>query len=141
MEYFVGAVLAIAVAALAAAVGLDHGRVFYPTVLIVVATYYVLFAVMGASFRVLLIEIAIAIAFLLLAIVGFKKTLWLVATALIGHGVFDALHGFVVENPGVPQWWPGFCLAFDGVAGVWLALRILTRSLKPNDSVRAALPR
>jgi hypothetical protein len=28
------------------------------------------------------------------------------------------------ELPGVPQWWSGFCLAFDGVLGARLAVRL-----------------
>ena len=109
MEYLIGVVLGLTVAGSAAVIGLDRGRVFYPTVLMVTATYYVLFAVMGASGRVLAIEIAVATGFLFLAILGFKKNLWLVVAAFVGHGVFDLVHRFVVENPGVPYWWPGFC--------------------------------
>jgi hypothetical protein len=41
---------------------------FYPTVMIVIASYYVLFAAMRASRRTLVIEIAIASAFLLVAV-------------------------------------------------------------------------
>ena len=54
--------------------------------------------------------------------------MWIVVAGLAGHGIFDALHGYLVENPGVPAWWPAFCLAFDlGAAGslAWLSrLRI-----------------
>jgi hypothetical protein len=82
-------------------------------------------------------EIAVATGFSFLAIVGFKKNLWLVAAALAGHGVFDFVHHLVIENPGVPHWWPGFCLAFDGIAGAWLALRLLTRSVNPGELDRA----
>jgi hypothetical protein len=137
MEYLIGGLLALAVAGLATVVGLDRGRAFYPTVLIVIATYYVLFAVMGASGRILGMEIAVATGFSLLAIVGFKKNLWLVAAALVGHGIFDFVHHLVIDNPGVPHWWPGFCLAYDGIAGAWLALRLMTRSVNPGELDRA----
>lgn len=30
-------------------------------------------------------------------------------------------HGHLVANPGVPRWWPGFCLAFDVVVAAILA--------------------
>ena len=46
MEYLIGLLLASAVAGMAAIVGLDRDRAFYPTVLSVIASYYVLFAVM-----------------------------------------------------------------------------------------------
>ena len=137
MEYLIGVLLALAVAGLATVIGLDCGRSFYPTVLMVIATYYVLFAVMGASGHVLGMEIAVATGFSSLAILGFKKNLWLVAAALAGHGVFDFLHDLVIEDPGVPHWWPGFCLAFDLILGAWLALRLMTRSFPPSELERA----
>jgi hypothetical protein len=112
MEYLIGLVLAAAVAGLATAVGFDRERAFYPTVLIVVASYYVLFAAMDASSRTLVIESAIASGFLLVAVLGFRKNFWFVVAALVGHAVFDFVHHLVITNPGVPHWWPGFCLAF-----------------------------
>ena len=127
MEYMIGWVLALAVAGLATIVGLDREQSFYPTVLIVIASYYVLFAVMGGSGNTLVIEILVACGFSLLALFGFKKNLWLVAAAMVGHGVFDFVHHVLIENPGVPHWWPGFCLAFDAMAGAWLATRLTMR--------------
>ena len=91
---------------------------FYPTVLIVVASYYVLFAVMDGSDRVLRSEIAIAAVFTVIAVIGFKHNLWLVVAALAGHGVLDFFHHALVQNAGVPRAWPGFCMAFDLTAAV-----------------------
>jgi hypothetical protein len=87
-----------------------------------IASYYVLFAVMGASGRTLVIEIFAASGFLLFAILGFKTNLWLVVAAIVGHGCFDFVHHLFIENPGVPRWWPGFCLAFDVIFGGSLAV-------------------
>jgi hypothetical protein len=129
MEYLIGLFLSLAVAGLAISVGIDRERAFYPTVAIVIASYYVLFAVMAASSRTLLIEIAVASGFLLLATLGYKKNLWLVAVAIAGHGVFDIVHHLLIENPGVPHWWPGFCLVFDVILGGLLAVRLLRHGL------------
>jgi hypothetical protein len=128
MEYTIDLILALAVAGFAHVTGLDRDRAFYPTVLIVVAPYYVLFAVMGASGRTLVMEIVVASVFLLVAVLGFKRSPWLVVAALMGHGVFDFVHHFLIQNPGVPRWWPGFCLAFDVVLGGWLALGLIRRA-------------
>ena len=128
MEYLIGLTLSLAVAGLAALIGFDRERAFYPTVLIVIASYYVLFAVMGASSRILCTEIALASGFFLFAVLGFKRNLWFVVAALLCHGVFDFVHYLFIENPGVPHWWPGFCLAFDGILGALLALRLMRRS-------------
>ena len=128
MEYLIGAGLAIAVCVFATLVGFDRDRVFYPTMVTVIATYYILFAVIANSTRVIVLESLIAGAFLALAVAGFKKSLWLIVAALAGHGVFDFFHHLVIRNPGVPAWWPGFCLSFDVLAGGFLAALLMRRS-------------
>ena len=129
MEYLIGLLLSLAVVGLAVGVGFDRERAFYPTVMIVIAAYYALFAVMGASSRILVIEIVIGSGFVLLAILGYKGNLWLVAAALVGHGIFDVVHPLVFEDPGVPHWWPGFCLVADVFLGGLLAVRLMSRKL------------
>ncbi len=128
MNYTIGAVLALAIVALAAVIGFDRDRAFSATVLMVIASYYVLFAAMGASTRTFLAEIAVASAFSLLAIIGFKTSLWWVAAAIVGHGIFDFSHDWFIVNPGVPLWWPGFCLAFDVLFGALMGARLLRRN-------------
>ena len=127
MEYLIGAGLAVVVCAFATLAGFDRDRVFYPTLLIVVATYYILFAVMGSTTRVLALESLPAGVFLALAVAGFKKNLWLIVAALAGHGVFDFFHHGLIHNSGVPPWWPGFCLSFDVLAGGFLAMLLMRR--------------
>jgi hypothetical protein len=128
MEYVIGVVLAAVVCAFAVLAGFDRDRVFYPTMLIVVATYYILFAVVGSSTPALTIESLVAGGFLMLAVAGFKRNLWLVVGGLAGHGVFDFFHHTFIQNPGVPVWWPGFCLSFDVFAGIFLAVLLMRRS-------------
>jgi hypothetical protein len=68
----------------------------------------------------------VMMGFVIAAVVGFKSSSWIVVVALIGHGVLDGFHGRVVDNPGVPPWWPAFCLAYDVGAGgclAWLSRR------------------
>jgi hypothetical protein len=138
MEYLVGAILAFAVAGAARIIGLDRGRAFYATVLIVVASYYALFAVMGASRTILEIEIAVGVGFSLLAVLGFRRNMWLVAVAIAGHGVFDLLHHLFIENSGVPMWWPGFCATVDLILGGWLAICLLNGTLYGSECNKAA---
>jgi hypothetical protein len=118
MGYAIGVLAAMLVSAFARVTGFDRDRAFFPTVLVVVAHYYLLFAAIGGSTRAFLIESLTMAAFVLLAVAGFKRGPALVATGLIAHGVFDVLHSGIVSNPGVPEWWPAFCMAFDVVAGV-----------------------
>ena len=128
MEYLIGVGLAVLVCVFAALVGFDRERVFYPSLVTVIATYYVLFAVIAGSYHALAFEALIAAAFFAMAVAGFKSSLWLIVAALAGHGVFDFFHHIVIQNPGVPAWWPGFCLSFDVLAGGFLAVLLLRRS-------------
>lgn len=120
MAYFIGIVIALAVSLSATFIGFDKDRAFYPTVLAVIASYYVLFAVMGGSIETVLLELAGMFAFMGVAALGFKRNLWFVVAALLVHGIFDFVHGHFVSNPGVPIWWPMFCLAYDFAAAVYL---------------------
>ncbi|MEQ8859016.1 MAG: hypothetical protein RIC56_10230 [Pseudomonadales bacterium] len=126
MDYLVGLSLAFALLGSSTVIGFDRDRVLYPIMLIVIASYYVLFAAMGASTRALILDGVAAGVFVVAAVIGFRFRLWLVVAALVGHGIFDFVHQDIIGNPGVPDWWPGFCLAFDGVAAGYLAV-LLTR--------------
>ena len=142
MEYLVGVLLAMVLCGGAAFLEFDRDRAFYPIALIVIASYYVLFAAMSGAYGALLAETAIASAFILTAVIGFKKNLWLVVVGLASHGILDFMHHLIVENPGVPIWWPGFCLAADVVFAGLLAVLLLKRSniaVKRNAS-QAARP-
>jgi hypothetical protein len=135
MAYLVGIVLAVLVTVFARVVGLDRDRAFYPTVLVVVASYYDLFALMGGSTHALLTELAGTGVFLVAVVVGFRRNLWIVAAALAGHGLFDLVHPHLVVNPGVPAWWPAFCMAYDVVAGACLGWLLHQRLVlaRPGD--------
>jgi hypothetical protein len=137
MEYIVGLVLALVVAVFARLVRFDRDRSFYPVVLIIVASYYVLFAVMGGSVRALIIELVIMGGFVVAAVVGMKRHLWLVAAALVAHGIMDSFHVHLVTNSGVPEWWPGFCMAYDVAAGcLMLMTQIEVRSIPDVEALR-----
>ena len=127
MPPVIGAVLSIAVAVAARAVGFDRDRAFYPTVLIVIASYYVLFAAMSGSLHTVLVESIVVTGFAIAAVAGFKSSAWIVVGALAAHGVFDALRGGILHNSGVPDWWPAFCLAYDLGAAAGLAWVIRAR--------------
>ncbi|MCX6951216.1 MAG: hypothetical protein NTV51_03390 [Verrucomicrobia bacterium] len=126
MPALIGILLALAVAAFGRLAGFDRDRAFYPTVLIVVASYYDLFGVIGGSTHALLLESGVAAVFLVLAWLGHRHSTWIVVAGLFAHGVFDFFHGHVIANPGLPVWWPPFCLAYDVTAAgllAWLTLR------------------
>ena len=68
-----------------------------------------------------MIESLVGAAFLAVAVAGFRSSLWLVVAALVAHGIFDFARGAAIPNPGVPIWWPQFCLTYDIMAAGYLA--------------------
>jgi hypothetical protein len=127
MEYAIGIIAAVSVGLFATWIGFDKERCFYPVVLIVIATLYILFAAMAKSSVALLAEAAPMVMFIAAAGVGFRRTLWIVVAGLALHGVFDFFHHAMITNPGVPPWWPGWCLAYDVTAAIYLTILIWAR--------------
>lgn len=123
MAFSIGIGFALGVAAFARWIGMERDRAFYPTVMMVIAFLYVLFAATGDA-GALPVEAGIGLGFFALAAIGFKKSPWFVVAALIGHGLFDLVHPHAIENRGVPIWWPDFCSAYDVTAGLWLAVQL-----------------
>jgi hypothetical protein len=109
--------------------GMDRDRAMYPISLIVIAAYYVLFATMGGP-QALPSELIAATVFIVVAIVGFRTSLWWVAAGIAGHGVFDfVVHPRLIANPGMPVFWPAFCGSIDLALGVLIAILLLRRAI------------
>ncbi|WP_310542923.1 DUF3703 domain-containing protein [Phenylobacterium sp.] len=125
METVIGVTLALGVALFASAAGFDRARSFYPVLLVMIAGYYVLFAVQAGSVHILTLELWFVCGFVSIAVAGFRWNLWLVVAGLLGHGMLDFVHPHLMPNPSAPIWWPQFCLAFDAAAAVCLAVRLL----------------
>ena len=133
MEFAIGAVLALGACGLGVVAGFERDRAFYPVMLIVIASYYDLFAVIGGDKGVLGVEIAISLGFAAIAVLGFRVNLWLTVAGLLGHAGLDFVHGQWVANPGLPSWWPAFCATFDAVAGLYLLWALTSKRIDASD--------
>ena len=136
MPYLIGVFLALGVPAFCRAIGFlssaERERLFWAMILIVVAHYYILFGAIGmtttgGSHEPLIYELIASCVFIAAAVLGFRTSMWIVALALAGHGVFDFFHARIIRDPGVPVWWPAFCMSFDVAAGVVMMVRLRTR--------------
>ena len=132
MEILIGVGLALSVGVSATLLGLDRDRAFYPTVVIVIASYYALFSVMAGSLSLLLQESVVILAFIVASLAAFKGSLWILPGLLALHGIFDLVHDRFIPNPGVPSWWPPFCLAYDVVAAAYLSWLLKSRRLRAH---------
>jgi hypothetical protein len=128
LDIIVGIVLALATGACGTFIAFDRERGFYPLILIVIATYYILFATIGLSKSAALLESLAAAVFVAIAVTGYKRNLWIVAAGLATHGLFDLLHAKLINDPGVPSFWPPFCLGYDLTAAGYLCVLLLRRN-------------
>ena len=131
-----GLALAPAVVAFAWLAGFARERSFYPLQLIVFALLYLLFAAIAGGGPLLLAEAPYLLLFGATAVLGFRTSLWIVVAGLFGHGLFDAVHGALVANPGVPAWWPAFCAGYDIAAAACLALQLWRTPTPHPDPIR-----
>jgi hypothetical protein len=89
-----------------------------------IASVYVGFAVADGRPRIVAIESAVAVGFVLVAIAGVTGTAWLLVVGYAGHGAKDYLqerHHFVANT----RWWPPFCAAIDFLVAIILAVAIV----------------
>ena len=91
--------------------------------MVAIASFYVVFAIQSGDPFEIVVHTGLAIGFALLAIIGARVSAWLIAAALLVHGVYDISVGAVLSNP-APGWWGPFCLAIDVVLAVALGVML-----------------
>jgi len=120
IAFIAGVGLAVVLAVFGKFTGYEKDRSFFPTLLIVIASYYLLFAILDGSVSTILIEIAVAAVFIVLAIWGSYQFPLIVGAGIALHGIFDFMYGHLYVNSGVPVWWPAFCAGIDIPFGLWV---------------------
>ena len=120
--------LALLLAIFAKITRFDQDKSFYPTVLIVIASYYILFALIYGEG--VITEVIVASIFLLAALVGALYIPIITGIGIIVHGGFDLIYPIIINNGGVPLWWPAFCAGVDIALGSW----VIWLSLKERDN-------
>src|SRR4051812_41829264 len=102
LPYVVGIVLSIGVALFAGWVGFDRDRAFYPTVLIVIASYYVLFAAMIGSMQTVVLDSAVMPLFVIGAVAGLKGSAWILFAAWAGMASRTPFTATSLRTPACP---------------------------------------
>ncbi|MGR7023660.1 hypothetical protein [Geodermatophilus sp. URMC 62] len=96
----------------------------YALGLALIAAIYIGFAVADGRRHVLVVETAVASAFVVVAAAAVTGTAWLIVAGLAGHGLKDLWQhrtGFVANT----RWWPPFCATVDLVAATLIAVALL----------------
>jgi hypothetical protein len=89
-----------------------------------IAAVYIGFAVADGRTLVLVVEVAVASVFVLIAAVAVTETAWLLVLGYAGHGLKDYWQHrrqFVANT----RWWPPFCAAVDWLVALVLIIEIV----------------
>ncbi|MBB4175820.1 hypothetical protein [Sulfitobacter noctilucicola] len=84
------------------------------------------FAIQSGDTLEIVAHTGLAAGFSALAIIGARTSSWLLATALLSHGIFDVVAESMIANP-APRWWGPFCLGIDVVLALALATMLWHR--------------
>ncbi|TCJ12158.1 hypothetical protein EPD60_16540 [Flaviaesturariibacter flavus] len=105
------------------------------TILVAIAFIYVGFSLKGNGIRFIILEVAIALGFYFMAIIGYTRNVLLLAYGILLHGVWDIFHhnGVPVQTD-IPGYWPTFCFVIDIIDGLYFLF--LFKTLKSGSSSR-----
>lgn len=110
----------------------------YAIGMFVLPMIYILFALLGGDMAAMGVEFLYGLPFFLIAFIcakrGFKGSGLLVVALWALHAAYDVYHPVLVDNAGVPGWYPAFCFAFDLVMVVYV-LMLVTKM--PNYDIAA----
>lgn len=141
MTVTIGITMAMVICLAARFIGLDRDRAFYPLLLMAIASYDLVFAALTGGTDTIVAESLLASIFIAMAVIGFRKWPVWVLVGLIGHALADLVHPHVIDNPGIPNWWPGFCAGFDAAAALALGGCLYARRQANESGIRIDLPR
>lgn len=95
----------------------------YALGLAAIAFVYIGFAVADGRGRVIALESAVALAFVVTGAAGITGTAWLLVIGFLAHGLKDAWQHRTRYVSGT-RWWPPFCAAVDVVVALAIAIAI-----------------
>lgn len=112
-------------------------RWVYAIGLLTLPSLYASFALQAGEQAVAIKEMTFGIPFvvvgLVCAFVSIRQSAVVVGAFWILHGVYDVMHGRLITNTGVPDWYPVWCFSVDIVIGaylLWLSRRVPDADLR-----------
>lgn len=119
---FVGALLAFGMIGLVKRRRKEDTTYVYAAALIVAAAIYAAFSMNAGPGEWVLLELAGVVLFGVLAVLGFRKSMAILASGWTLHVGWDIVHQVTDSADFVPAWYPMLCVAFDVVIGIHLFL-------------------
>jgi len=103
--------------------GYFTAKLLAATILVAIGFIYVGFSLQNNSFALIILEIAVALFFYFMAIIGYTRNSYLIGYGIILHGVWDIFHHKgVLIGTHLPSYWPSFCLVVDIIDGLYFLI-------------------
>lgn len=93
---------------------------FFAVILVLIAGVYIGFAIEDGRRNKLVVEVAVALGFVALVLLGMWKWPWLIPAGYFLHGVWDLLHHPLKIGARVRKWYPPACIAYDWLVGAFV---------------------
>jgi len=97
---------------------------FYSILLAMIAGVYIGFAVNDGRRPILVLEIAAALGFCALVLLGMWKWPWLIVLGYFLHAVWDLLHHPRKLGASVRPWYPPACAIYDVLVGGFIYIHL-----------------
>ncbi len=128
-QFVIGVLAAAVYAGLLRLLDERRAQPLFAAGLLIAALIYVGFAGLNHGTTHLGLELSGLLIFGLLSVIGVRRWPLILGLGWLAHGGWDFWHA---AHPSgyVPSWWPGFCVGFDWVVGVYLLAVPARRSSK-----------
>lgn len=100
-----------------------------------IAFIYVGYSLKGNTVNSIVLEVLVAVAFYVIAIIGYAKHNALIAYGIVLHGIWDiAHHHAVLIKTDIPDYWPAYCLVTDIIIGIYFFILFRTQKNQQYSS-------
>lgn len=104
--------------------GVLRQRGTWAATIVAIAAFYVVFAIQSGDATDVVLHTVIAVGFQIASMIGARTSAWILASALLAHGIFDITVDLLQASP-APDWWGSFCFGIDLVLAFGLGVLLL----------------
>lgn len=115
-------------------------RQMYPGLLALLPCFYAAFASASGHHHISRLELAFGAPWIAVGltclVLELRRTAQILGVMWVLHAVFDLTHHLLVDNPGLPSWYPLWCAVVDvgvGACLLWFLPALAGASLRSTD--------
>jgi hypothetical protein len=99
-----------------------HSLEVLAVLLTLIASVYLGFAILDGQLRNIIIEVTVALTFIIVALLGLWVSPYFLLAGYVGHGVWDMVHSQTLVQTKVPAWYKPFCMVYDWMIAAFIVV-------------------